>query len=72
MENSEKAAQPHIDTLKKLRAKLVEQRRATATRLASATHSQSYDSMIGFQSAIEAVDRAIADEESLLAVGDKI
>ncbi len=59
--------QLHIETLRKLRAKMVEQRRTTATRQAGASHSEGYAPLIGLQDAIEAVDRAIADEESLLA-----
>ncbi len=59
-------AQQHIDTLRKLRAKLVEQRRNLALRQAGGSHSESHDNMISLQAAIEATDRAIADEERLL------
>jgi len=60
-------AQIHVDTLKKLRTKMVEQRRATALRQAGASQSESLDLMVRIQEAIEAVDRALADEERELA-----
>ena len=58
-------AQNHIDTLKKLRAKIVEQRRNTALRQASGSSQESVELMTNIQVAIEAIDRAIAEEEEL-------
>lgn len=58
-------AQNHIVTLKKLRAKIVEQRRATALRQSGGSQSESVELMTSVQGAIEAIDRAIADEEEL-------
>ena len=58
-------AQNHIDTLKKLRAKIVEQRRNTALRQSSGSSQESVDLMTNIQVAIEAIDRAIAEEEEL-------
>ena len=56
-------AQIHVDTLKKLRTKVLEQRRATALRQSAASQSESLDLMVRIQEAIEAIDRALADEE---------
>jgi hypothetical protein len=60
-------AQQHIDTLIKLRAKLVSQRRDMATRQSGASQGENYDRIVTLQAAIEATDRAIADEERLWA-----
>jgi len=60
-------AQNHIDTLKKLRAKIVEQRRATALRQSGGSQSESVELMTSIQVAIEAIDRAIGDERELEA-----
>ena len=59
-------AQIHVDTLKKLRTKVLEQRRAMALRQSSASQVESLELMVRVQSAIEAIDRAIADEERQL------
>jgi hypothetical protein len=59
-------AQIHVDTLKKLRTKVLEQRRAMALRQSSASQAESLELMVRVQSAIEAIDRAIADEERQL------
>lgn len=56
-------AQIHVDTLRKLRTKVLEQRRATALRQSGASQSESLDLMVRIQEAIEAIDRALADEE---------
>jgi hypothetical protein len=56
-------AQIHVDTLKKLRTKLLEQRRAMALRQTSASQHESIELMVNLQAAVEAVDRALADEE---------
>jgi hypothetical protein len=58
-------AQNHIDTLKKLRAKVVEQRRNTALRQSSGSSQESVEHMTTIQVAIEAIDRAIADEQKI-------
>ena len=60
-------AQQDIDVLKKLRSKLVEQRRSLAIRQSSTTYAENNESIITLQGAIEAVDHAIADEEALLS-----
>jgi hypothetical protein len=62
-------ARRYIDTLRKMRAKMVDQRRNMASRLAATAHTESYDHMVSLQTAIEATDRAIADEENILAMG---
>ena len=59
-------ARHHVETLKKLRMKMVEQRRAMATRQCGPTHAGGYDSIVALQASIDATDRAIADEERLL------
>ncbi len=56
-------AQVHVDTLKKLRAKLIEQRRAMAVRQTGASQHESVELMVSLQTAVEAVTRAIEDEE---------
>jgi hypothetical protein len=58
-------AQNHIDTLIKLRAKVVEQRRNTALRQSTGSSKESVEFMTNIQVAIEAIDRAIADERGL-------
>jgi len=62
-------ARHHVETLKKLRMKMVEQRRAMATRQAGPTHAGGYESIISLQASIDATDRAIADEERLMTHG---
>jgi hypothetical protein len=59
-------AQNHIDTLKKLRAKVVEQRRAMALRQSGASQNESVEHMTNLQVAIESIDRAIADERLMV------
>nr|TFG52552.1 MAG: hypothetical protein E4H34_04855 [Hyphomicrobiales bacterium] len=61
-------AQHHIDTLKKLRAKVVEQRRAMALRQSMGSSQESVEHMVNIQTAIEAIDRAIADEQALAQI----
>jgi hypothetical protein len=58
-------AQNHIDTLIKLRAKVVEQRRNPALRQSTGSSTESVEFMTNIQVAIEAIDRAIADERGL-------
>jgi len=58
-------AQNHIDTLKKLRGKVVEQRRAMALRQSGSSQNESVEHMTNLQVAIESIDRAIADEHKL-------
>ena len=56
-------AQEHIDALKQLRVRMVEQRRARVGRDADLGYSDTRtQNVFGLQFAIEAVDRAIADE----------
>jgi len=57
--------QTHVDFLQKLRAKLVEQRRTTAIRQSNPASVEGVDNMTKLQEAIEAVDRAILDEQRL-------
>jgi hypothetical protein len=60
-------ADDDIEILRKVRAKLVEQRRARMRRDASKPPAEiSADNLIALQAAIEAVDRAIIDEEKIL------
>jgi hypothetical protein len=61
-------AQKDIDTLKRLRAKIVEQRRALALRQSNPKSTESVEGIIALQAAIEATDRAITDEKALLEV----
>ena len=56
-------AQIHVDTLRKLRAKVLEQRRAMALRQSGSSQVESLELMVRVQAGIEAIDRAIADEE---------
>lgn len=63
-------AQIHVDTLKKLRAKVVEQRRAMALRQAGASQSEGLDLIVRVQAAVEAINRAIADEERELKTSE--
>jgi hypothetical protein len=56
-------AQEHVEVLKQLRVRMVEQRRVLAGRDADLGYSDTRtQSLIALQAAIEAVDRAIADE----------
>lgn len=63
-------ARRYIDTLKKLRGKMVEQRRTMVSRQSGTAHAESYDHLISLQAAIEAADHAIADEENILACAE--
>jgi hypothetical protein len=65
-------AQHHIDTLKKIRTKMVEQRRAMALRHSAPGHMESAEHIVALQNAIEATDRAIADEEDDLRLTSEI
>jgi hypothetical protein len=58
-------AQTHIDFLNKLRTKLVEQRRTMAIRQSNPSSVESVDNMTKLQEAIEAIDRAILDEQRM-------
>ena len=60
------ALQP-VEVLRRLRAKMTDQRRAMASRLAGSNYSEHYEHWISLQVAIEATDRAIGDEERLEA-----
>lgn len=56
-------AQKHVDVLKQLRIRMVEQRRSLAGRDADLGYSDTRtQKLVALQVAIEAVDRAIADE----------
>lgn len=59
-------AQIHIDTLRKLRGKLVEQRRAMALRQSSSSQSESPEHMVNLQKAIETIDLVIVEEQQML------
>ncbi len=63
-------AQIHVDTLKKLRAKVREQRRAMALRQSGSSQTESVELMINIQTGIETIDRAIADEERELKASE--
>ena len=59
-------AQEFVDALKRSRAKLVEQRRALVKRDCCSDRNEGYaERIIAIQNALEATDRAIADEESV-------
>jgi hypothetical protein len=59
-------AADHVSSLKRSRAKLVEQRRALVRRDCSHDRNEGYsERIIAIQAAIEATDRAILDEETL-------
>jgi hypothetical protein len=54
----------HVDHLKQVRARLVEHRRKLAAREAAVPHLETLPTKImRLQGAIEALDRAIADEQ---------
>ena len=57
-------AQDHVESLKRSRAKLVEQRRALVKRDGSSDRNEGYpERIIAIQNALDATDRAIRDEE---------
>lgn len=59
-------AQQDVDALKRLRARMVEQRRALAARDADLGYSDTRTHrLVALQTSIEAVDRAIVDEEEI-------
>ena len=59
-------AQKHVDILKHLRTRMVEQRRTLAGRDADLGYSDTRtQKLVSLQLAIEAVDRSIADEVAL-------
>jgi hypothetical protein len=59
-------AADHVSSLKRSRAKLVEQRRGLVRRDCSHDRNEGYsERIVAIQAAIEATDRAISDEETL-------
>ena len=57
-------AQDHVESLKRSRAKLVEQRRALVKRDGSSDRNEGYsERIVAIQNALDATDRAISDEE---------
>ena len=60
-------AADHVSTLKRSRAKLVEQRRGLVKRDCSSDRNEGYaERIVAIQAAIEATERAISDEEKAL------
>jgi len=60
-------AADHVSSLKRARAKLVEQRRAVVKRDCSHDRNEGYsERIVAIQAAIEATDHAILDEETAL------
>lgn len=58
----------YINALARSRTKLVEQRRALVKRDCSSDRNEGYsERIVSIQAAIEATDRAISDEQELLA-----
>ena len=58
----------HIDGLKKSRAKLIDQRRALVKRDGTSNRNEGFsERIVAIQAAIEATDRAIAEEEQFVA-----
>ena len=58
-------AQDHVESLKRSRAKLVEQRRALAKRDGSSDRNEGYsERIVAIQDALDATDRAISDEQN--------
>jgi hypothetical protein len=54
----------HIDALRRSRAKLIEQRRSLVKRDCASDRNEGYsERIVAIQAALEATDRAIADEE---------
>ena len=65
-------AADHVTALKRSRAKLVEQRRALVKRDCSHDRNGGYsERIVAIQTAIEATDRAILDEEKTLIALDE-
>jgi hypothetical protein len=65
----------HVEILIKARAKMVEDRRDEAERIAnptSAAPSVRAPEFSRIQAAVEAIDAAIADEQKLADIGNKI
>jgi hypothetical protein len=61
-------ANENIDGLKRSRAKLVEQRRALVKRDCTSDRNEGFsERIVAIQAAIEATDRAIAEEEGFAA-----
>ena len=59
-------AADHVSSLRRSRAKLVEQRRALVRRDCSHDRNEGYsERIVAIQAAIEATDHAISDEENL-------
>jgi hypothetical protein len=62
----------HITALLRSRTKLVEQRRALVKRDCASDRNEGYaERIVSIQAAIEATDRAISDEQAILAEADK-
>ena len=60
-------ADDHIKTLLKSRAKLIERRRATARRDAMTDRDEGFaERIVAIQAALDATDRAIAEEQEFL------
>ena len=60
-------ADDHIKTLLKSRAKLVERRRATARRDSMTDRDEGFaERIVAIQAALDATDRAIAEEQEFL------
>jgi hypothetical protein len=58
----------HVAALLRSRAKLVEQRRAMVKRDCASEHNEGFgERIVSIQASIEATDRAIADEQAILA-----
>ena len=58
----------HIDGLKRSRAKLIEQRRALVKRDGTSDRDEGFSGrIVAIQEAIDATDRAIAEEEKFAA-----
>jgi hypothetical protein len=58
-------AEDHVESLKRSRTKLVEQRRSLVKRDCSSDRNEGYaERIIAIQAAIDATDRAISDEET--------
>ena len=61
-------ANENVDGLKRSRAKLIEQRRALVKRDCTSDRNEGFsERIVAIQAAIEATDRAIAEEEQLAA-----
>ena len=60
-------AQDHVEALRRSRAKLIEQRRGLVKRDCSSDRNEGYaERIVAIQTALDATDRAIDDEEKAL------